>query len=53
MDKDTFESVSIEAEKRYNKYRRRVGGQAVTEKDGPEYWYALVAYELGKSDNLL
>lgn len=41
-----FGEISEEAERRFHKHLRSgVRGQTVTERDGPEFWYALVAFE--------
>jgi hypothetical protein len=46
-----FQKISEIAEARYDRFKHSgPRGQLVTEKDGPEYWYALVAYEMGKDD---
>ncbi len=43
-----FEDISDEAEKRYSEWYRKNGvrGQLINARDGPEYWYALVAWEM-------
>ena len=46
-----IDEIAHEADKRYLEYTRGgPRGQIVRPQDSAEYWYALVAYEIGKKD---